>query len=113
VLQGSSHGTIEPNVITCVLRDSGDSEARHNNQWQPPSHPYWMFRNAVRIHGLAVASGVIDSLLTVLTVILALLLFREPVTFRQCCGLTLLLVGLYLVHQKKGGIHESLRRANG
>ena len=59
---------------------------------------YWMFRNAVRIHGLAVASGVIDSLLTVLTIILALILFREPVTFKQCCGLALLLAGLYMVH---------------
>ena len=42
-----------------------------------------MLFSVERIFCLVVASGAIDSLLTVLTVILALLLFMEPVTFRR------------------------------
>lgn len=55
------------------------------------------FRILCRHYGLAVASGVVDAMLTILTILVALVVFRESLSIRQCIGIAVLLVGLQLV----------------
>ena len=58
---------------------------------------FFAFRFMVKSFGLAVASGVVDSLLTLLTIAFAVFVLRESLSVKQYAGLSCLLVGLYLV----------------
>ena len=55
------------------------------------------FRRLCVVFGLARSSGIVDSLLTLLTISIAVLILREPLLPRQYAGLALLLGGLFLV----------------
>ena len=57
---------------------------------------FWIFRRVCLMKGLAVTEGIFGSLITVLTVLAGLLLFRESLTPKQMAGLGLILVGLFL-----------------
>jgi transporter family protein len=58
---------------------------------------FFAFRFICQRFGLAVSSGVVDSLLTILTLAIAVFVLKEELTVRQYCGLGVLLLGLYLV----------------
>jgi multidrug transporter EmrE-like cation transporter len=58
---------------------------------------YWMFRRVCLTKGLAVTEGVFGSLITVLTVAVGLMIFKETLTAKQIAGLCLILVGLFLI----------------
>ncbi len=55
------------------------------------------FRSVCKNFGLAVASGVVDSFLTIFTIAVAIFVFKESLTAKQYAGLGLLFIGLYLV----------------
>ena len=55
------------------------------------------FRILCKSYGLAVASGVVDALLTIFTILIALIVFKESLNVKQYIGLALLIVGLQLV----------------
>ena len=55
------------------------------------------FRWACKEFGLGVASGVVDSLLTLLTVAYAVFILKDRLSGSQYAGLVLILVGLLLV----------------
>ncbi len=57
---------------------------------------FLVFQVVCKSYGLAVTSGIVDSLLTVLSIAAGLLLFRESLTPRQYVGIALLIAGLYL-----------------
>ena len=58
---------------------------------------FFAFRAICKQFGLAVASGVVDSLLTLLTLAIAVLWDKEVLTTTQLTGLGFILVGLFLV----------------
>lgn len=58
---------------------------------------YWLFRRVCIAKGLAVTEGVFGSLITVLTVAIGILLFKESLTPKQMGGLGLILIGLFLI----------------
>ena len=58
---------------------------------------YWTFRRVCILKGLAVTEGIFGSLITVLTVAIGILLFKELLTPKQMGGLFLILVGLFLI----------------
>ena len=58
---------------------------------------YWTFRRLCMLKGLAVTEGIFGSLITVLTVGVGILIFREVLTVKQMVGLGLILVGLFLI----------------
>ena len=58
---------------------------------------YWLFRRVCVAKGLAVTEGVFGSLITVLTVAIGLMIFKESLTTKQMAGLGLILVGLFLI----------------
>ena len=58
---------------------------------------YWTFRRLCILKGLAVTEGIFGSLITVLTVGVGILIFREVLTVKQMVGLGLILVGLFLI----------------
>ena len=55
------------------------------------------FRKVCEQYSLARASAVVDGVMTLATVAIALLFFREAITSKQSVGLVLILVGLYMV----------------
>jgi drug/metabolite transporter (DMT)-like permease len=55
------------------------------------------FRYVCQQYGLAIASGIVDSTLTILTVLVGIFLFQETLTLRQYLGLGLIISGLVLV----------------
>ncbi|MFO0943980.1 MAG: EamA family transporter [Pirellulales bacterium] len=58
---------------------------------------FFAHRSVVVKFGALRATGIVDSLLTILTMLAAWLWFREQLTLQQWVGISLLLVGLYLV----------------
>ncbi len=58
---------------------------------------YWLFRRVCIAKGLAVTEGVFGSLITVLTVAIGLMMFKESLSAKQMAGLGLILVGLFLI----------------
>jgi multidrug transporter EmrE-like cation transporter len=58
---------------------------------------YWLFRRVCILKGLALTEGVFGSLITVLTVVVGLLIFKESLNPKQMAGLGLILVGLFLI----------------
>ncbi len=58
---------------------------------------FWLFRKVCIEHGLAVSSGVVDSLITLVSIAIGIFFFHESLHTRQYVGLGVLLVGLYLV----------------
>jgi multidrug transporter EmrE-like cation transporter len=58
---------------------------------------YWMFRKVCSHHGLAVSSSVVDSLVTVATVMIGILVLHEQLNVKQYVGLLMILIGLQLV----------------
>jgi multidrug transporter EmrE-like cation transporter len=55
------------------------------------------FRKVCEVYSLARASAVVDGVMTLATVVIALAVFKEPVTVKQGIGLALILGGLYMV----------------
>ncbi|MFN9720692.1 MAG: hypothetical protein ACK58L_18495 [Planctomycetota bacterium] len=64
------------------------------------------FRWCCQQFGLAIASAVVDSLLTLLTVGYAVLILRERLSSIQYAGLALLLLGILLVKGPWSGQHS-------
>ena len=60
---------------------------------------YFAFRFMCDAYGLAVAAGIIDSLVVFLSLVIAIFIFKEHLTTRQYVGLVVLLVGLYLIRE--------------
>jgi len=77
------------------------------------------FRWCCSHYGLAVASSVVDSVLTIMTVGYAFIVLGERLSAAQCCGVVLLLAGLLLVNWPdakqrdrvltEGGVHRGLK----
>jgi multidrug transporter EmrE-like cation transporter len=55
------------------------------------------FRFLCQRFGLAVASGVVDSILTIASILIAMFFFKEQLSYRQIAGLTFIVVGIFLV----------------
>ena len=49
------------------------------------------------LKGLAITEGIFGSLITVLTVAIGLLMFRESLSIKQMVGLVVIVVGLFLI----------------
>jgi drug/metabolite transporter (DMT)-like permease len=60
---------------------------------------YFAFRFMCAASGLAIAAGIVDSVIIFLTLGIAVFIFDEQLTIRQYVGLVVLLVGLYLVRE--------------
>ena len=58
---------------------------------------YWTFRRVCILKGMAVTEGIFGSLITVLTVAIGILIFKESLNYKQMAGLMLILVGLFLI----------------
>ncbi len=58
---------------------------------------FMTFRAVCKSFGLAVASGVVDSLMMIFTIAIAIVVFKESLTAKQYAGLALLVIGLQLV----------------
>ncbi len=58
---------------------------------------YWAFRRLCVIKGLALTEGVFGSLITVLTVAVGLMMFKEALSVKQMIGLVVIIVGLFLI----------------
>ena len=64
---------------------------------------FWGFRYCCQAFGLTVASSVVDTLLTLLTVGYGVFVLQEKLGAVQYAGIVLLLVGLFLVKGPFGG----------
>ena len=58
---------------------------------------YWVFRRVCQHHGLAISGGMVDSLLTVITISVAIFVLKEELLVKQYVGLGFLVVGLFLI----------------
>ena len=58
---------------------------------------FWLFRKLCIGHGLAVSSGIVDSIITIGSIAIGLLVLHEILSLKQYIGLALILVGLILV----------------
>jgi drug/metabolite transporter (DMT)-like permease len=68
---------------------------------------FWGFRYCCQAFGLTVASSVVDTLLTLLTVGYGVFILQEKLGTVQYAGIALLLVGLFLVKGPFGGKEPS------
>jgi multidrug transporter EmrE-like cation transporter len=68
---------------------------------------FWGFRWTCQHFGLAVASAVVDSLLTLLTVAYAIFVLKDSLSTIQYVGVFFLLIGLLLVKGPWSGEKES------
>lgn len=59
---------------------------------------FWLFRRVCTGNGLAVASGMIDTMATVISVFIGIFILKEELQMQQYLGLIVLFVGLYLIH---------------
>lgn len=58
---------------------------------------FWLFRQVCISNGLAVSSSIVDSLVTVISVLVGVFILQEQLVPRQYIGLGALFAGLYLI----------------
>lgn len=55
------------------------------------------FRYVCKQYGLAIASGIVDSSLTIITILVGIFFFQETLSVRQYLGLAMIVGGILLI----------------
>lgn len=58
---------------------------------------FWLFRKACGANGLAISEGLVGSVITIITIAIGILIFRETLTLKQWTGLGLVAAGMLLL----------------